>query len=407
MAASVANQAAVPKASNLLTDGADQPAPTEYANGSIHPAGESAEPTKLQDQQDPSLNNSKTTESELDNGVAADAAKAPGVVKTPFVEPLPESQCDPPPQLTAEQEAKYQDLLSTVRSWTTIPNTSGKNSPTAPLTDDERLWLTRECLLRYLRAVKWSAVEAPKRLRGTLTWRREYGVAKHTADYISPENETGKQVLLGYDVKARPCLYLIPSRQNTKRTDRQVQHLVFMLERVIDLMVPGQDSLSLFINYKDSSSGEVPSVSQGREVLSILQTHYPERLGRAYVINLPWYVNGFFKLISPFIDPLTREKLRFNEDLRPHVPPAQLLSTMGGQVEFAYDHATYWPALTKLAEGRRKAQEERWIRGGKKIGESEIYLRGGEANSIAETEDTSTTPDATVANDDKGGSSGV
>lgn len=147
------------------------------------------------------------------------------------------------------------------------------------------MWLTRECLLRYLRATKWNAAEAPKRLLGTLIWRREYGLAKHTASYISPENETGKQVILGYDIAARPCLYLNPAKQNTKKSERQIQHLVFMLERVIDLMIPGQETLSLLVNFKESSSGSNPSVGQGRQTLNILQTHYPERLGRALVIN--------------------------------------------------------------------------------------------------------------------------
>jgi hypothetical protein len=206
-------------------------------------------------------------------------------VKRPFVGPLDESRPTPTPELTAEHQEKYDALLQTVSDWTKIPTKATKDAPLADITDDERMWLTRECLLRYLRATKWDSVEAPKRLLGTLTWRREYGLAEHTADYISPENETGKQVILGYDVNARPCLYLNPAKQNTKTSPRQVEHLVFMLERVIDLMVPRQETLSLLINFKESSSGSNPSVGQGRQVLNILQTHYPERLGRALVIN--------------------------------------------------------------------------------------------------------------------------
>lgn len=210
-------------------------------------------------------------------------ASAP--IRTPFIEPLETSKPAPAPVLTPDQQAKYNSLLHTVSAWTEVPTTSAANSPKAPVTDDERMWLTRECLLRYLRATKWNAAEAPKRLLGTLTWRREYGLASHTASYISPENETGKQVILGYDIAARPCLYLNPGKQNTKKSDRQIQHLVFMIERVIDLMVPGQETLSLLVNFKESSNGSNPSVGQGRQTLSILQMHYPERLGRALVIN--------------------------------------------------------------------------------------------------------------------------
>jgi len=108
-----------------------------------------------------------------------------------------------------------------------------------------------------------------------------------TGDHISPENETGKQIILGFDIAARPCLYLNPGRQNTSASPRQVQHLVFMLERVISMSGPGQETLALLINFKTSKSrsNTAPGIGQGREVLNILQTHYPERLGRALIIN--------------------------------------------------------------------------------------------------------------------------
>ncbi|KAI9803191.1 MAG: hypothetical protein M1825_001982 [Sarcosagium campestre] len=307
-------------------------------------------------------------------------------VKIPFPGPVESATPTPRPELTPDQQTKFKDFLANVSNWTEAPSTSAAGAPSAPLTDDERMFLTHERILQYLRAVKWSPVEAPKRLLATLVWRREYGVAKLTGDYISPENETGKQVLLGYDNAARPCLYLIPSKQNTKTSDRQVEHLVFMVERVIDLMVPGQETLSLLVNFNQSRSRTVPSFGQGKQVLNILQTHYPERLGRALVINLPWFINGFFKLITPLIDPMTREKLRFNEDVRTHVPPSQLWTGMGGDVNFEYDHAIYWPAMLKLAEERRQAYVDRWIKGGKRIGERDGYLRGGQEKSLSEIE---------------------
>jgi CRAL/TRIO domain len=98
--------------------------------------------------------------------------------------------------------------------------------------------------------------------------------------------------------------------------------------------------------------------------------------------TVPFMLWGFFKLITPFIDPLTREKLKFNEDMAQHVPPAQLLQQNGGEVEFEYDHAVYWPALIKLADTRREACQTRWERAGKHLGESEDYLRGGSAESV-------------------------
>ena len=209
--------------------------------------------------------------------------KAPGPQMVPLPAPTPESKPKEREPLTAEQAEKYDWLLSQARTWTDVVSPKA----TTPITDADRLWLTRECLLRFLRACKWHQKEAEKRIRETLAWRRDYGVDGLTPDHISPENETGKQVVLGFDKDGRVCHYLNPGRQNTDPSPRQVQHLVFMLERVIEIMPPQQETLSLLINFKQSKSrsNTAPGIGMAREVLHILQSHYPERLGRALIIN--------------------------------------------------------------------------------------------------------------------------
>lgn len=91
---------------------------------------------------------------------------------------------------------------------------------------------------------------------------------------------------------------------------------------------------------------------------------------------MPWVVWGFFKLITPFIDPLTREKLKFNEDMNQYVPTEQLWTEFDGQLEFEYEHSVYWPALIKLCNERRADRMARWVAGGKLVGELEDYLAG-------------------------------
>ncbi|TAQ90614.1 hypothetical protein B7494_g1071 [Chlorociboria aeruginascens] len=328
---------------------------------------------------------SLTAPSTESSSVAASLREKQSVpLKTPIVDPAASAKPPIAADLTADQQLKYEAVLEAVKGWKEIPSTIGKGGP---ITDNEIMWLTRECLLRYLRATKWSTSEAIKRLLGTLTWRRDYGVEDLTGDYISPENETGKQMIVGYDNGARPCLYLNPGRQNTEPSPRQVQHLVFMVEHVLSFTVPGQETLALLINFKSSKSrtNTAPGIGQGRECLNILQTHYPERLGRALIVNVPWVVWGFFKLITPFIDPLTREKLKFNEDMRQHVPPEQLWTEFQGDLEFEYEHETYWPALLKLCEERRAEYRERWAKAGKHYGESESYLKGANVPRVGQS----------------------
>lgn len=314
------------------------------------------------------------------------ATEAP--LKIPLEHPTESSKPKPQPELTAEQQQKYDWLLNQVKHWSSGADSGVTIAKDAPndLSDDEKRWLTRECLLRYLRATKWNQAQSEKRLVDTLLWRRKFGVwDKLTPEHISPENETGKQVILGFDRDARPCQYLNPGRQNTESSHRQVEHLVYMLERTIDLMPPGQETLALLINFQSSSgrSNTAPPLSIAKEVLSILQTHYPERLGRALIINMPWMVVGFFKIIKPLLDPVTKEKLKFNEDMKAYVPAEQLTTDFSaGELKFEYDHSVYWPALVKLCDQRQEEQKKRWVQGGSLIGESELYLRGGEPKGI-------------------------
>ncbi|CUS09022.1 unnamed protein product [Tuber aestivum] len=294
-----------------------------------------------------------------------------------FTEALPESKPEPEVPLKPDQQEKYAGILAWAQALGPIPVSSEKGAAAREMDDEEKMWLTRECFLRYLRATKWNTADVKRRLEATLVWRREYGVLDHTPEYIEIENQTGKQYVLGFDRNGRPCLYLNPAKQNTEKGPRQIQHLVFMLERVVDLMGPGQDTLALLVDFAASTTSSNPSIAQSRQVLNILQGHYPERLGRSLVTNLPWFVHGFFKIINPFIDPLTRAKLKFNEDMTLHVPAGQLDKKFGGECDFEYDHSIWWPEFIRITGERRALYTARWKELGSKIGASELELKGG------------------------------
>ncbi|CCD25701.1 phosphatidylinositol transporter NDAI_0F03830 [Naumovozyma dairenensis CBS 421] len=300
--------------------------------------------------------------------------------------------------LTTEQKQMYLDVLHHFQDESlTFParekpdesNTTADSKK--PLSEFEKAWLTRECILRYLRATKWVLQDCIARISLSIAWRREFGIShegeengdKLTSDSVAVENESGKQVILGFENDARPILYLKPGRQNTKTSRRQVQHLVFMLERVIDFMPPGQDSLALLIDFKEypdvpkvAGNSKIPPIGVGKEVLHILQTHYPERLGKALLTNIPWLAWTFLKLIHPFIDPLTREKLVFDEPFTKYVPKDQLDSLYGGRLDFTYKHDIYWPSMNEIAKAKREHYLQRFQRFGGKVGLSEVDLRG-------------------------------
>lgn len=76
--------------------------------------------------------------------------------------------------------------------------------------------------------------------------------------------------------------------------------------------------------------------------------------------------------------------MKFNEDLRKHVPPQQLWKASGGDLDFEYEHSKYWPALDAECQKRRAAYKQRWVEAGKSVGEYEEYLRGGDQEPLSQ-----------------------
>ncbi|KAG8772067.1 hypothetical protein FRC16_005745 [Serendipita sp. 398] len=258
----------------------------------------------------------------------------------------------------------------------------------------EKFWLTNDCILRYLRATKWDVPSAIRRLETTLLWRREFGFYTFvTAEHVEPEGMTGKEVIFGYDKDNRPALYMFPSLQNTEESIRQIHFATFMIERTLDLAPPGIENIALFINYGDKSP-KAPSWSMSRNFLSILQSHYPERLGRAMVINVPFLLNAFFKFIMPLVDPITRDKVRFNPKVVQDglIDNDKLLNVhgWGGGVDFEFKHEIYWKTMIEACKTRREEQMQRWKDLGGKIGEDEWLIKGGPTSSSLETTATAT-----------------
>lgn len=198
---------------------------------------------------------------------------------------------------------------------------------------------------RYMRAAKWKFEDAKKRIEKTMEWRREFKPDLIPPEEVRIESETGKIILAGFDKEGRPILYMRPGRENTQTSPRQLRHLVWWLERAKDLMPPGQESLVIIVDYKTATLRTNPSISVARKVLTILQQHYVETLGRAIVVNLPPLLNFFYKGISPFLDPVTRDKMRFNPDLLELIPKEHLDADFGGDYQFEFEPVSYWEQI--------------------------------------------------------------
>ncbi|KAF4573525.1 CRAL-TRIO lipid binding domain superfamily protein [Pleurotus pulmonarius] len=254
--------------------------------------------------------------------------------------PAPGTVVSPIHEYTEEQQAQIKDLKEYADSLL-LPESDSYHQW-------EKRWLNKpDTIPRYMRASKWHYADAQKRIKGTLEWRREFKPDLIVPDDVEVESETGKIILTGFDKDGRPIIYMRPGRENTQRSDRQLRHLVWWLERAKDLMPPGQESLVIIVDYKSTTLRTNPSISIARKVLHILQQHYVETLGRAIVVNLPYILSFFYKGISPFLDPVTRDKMRFNPDLLELIPKSQLDADFGGDYNFEFEPKSYWRQIVE------------------------------------------------------------
>lgn len=155
-------------------------------------------------------------------------------------------------------------------------------------------------------------------------------------------------IVNGFDVHGRPIVWLRPSRENTSPSPAQIRHLVFQLERALDLLPPGATTLALVVDYHGATRGSTPPLDICKSVIHILQNHYCERLGRAAVVNVPTLLQGFFAVVKPLLDPNTREKIAFNPPMQDVVPKQQLDPEFGGELEYEFDKDVYLPALCRI-----------------------------------------------------------
>lgn len=286
----------------------------------------------------------------------------------------------------ASAEARAAALATTITSAPTSPTlpaaiTLAPTSPTLPAIKVARLRelvsgepackhmpLDDACLLRYLSARGMDVEKAAAMLRQTIAWRRSFGADSilDRMDVIRAEARTGKMFVAPFrDREGRPVLVLRPRMENTQQHEGNLYHLVYQLERAVASMAPGGPfKLFLMIDFKGYSVLNAPPMKTTIATVNILQSHYPERLGKAVLLDAPWLFSGAYRAVTPFIDPVTREKISFLSSTEPaHVAQlggmvdcAQVERDLGGLLDAPhYDEESYFAPAADPLQRRARA----------------------------------------------------
>merc|ERR1711971_805140 len=73
----------------------------------------------------------------------------------------------------------------------------------------------------------------------------------------------------------------------------------------------GEYKIVVALDYADYSRANTPPFVTVKNLIIMAQTHYPELLAYLVVVDAPFLLRSLWKLIRPFVDPDTREKVKF------------------------------------------------------------------------------------------------
>jgi CRAL/TRIO domain len=129
--------------------------------------------------------------------------------------------------------------------------------------------------------------------------------------------------------------------------DRMLRNLVNEYEKLADPRLPAcsrksgklLETCCTIMDLKGVGITKAPSVyGYLRSASAISQDHYPERLGKLYLINAPWGFSTVFSVVKSFLDPVTVQKIHvlgsgYQAELLSQVPMENLPKQFGGTCE--------------------------------------------------------------------------
>lgn len=106
------------------------------------------------------------------------------------------------------------------------------------------------------------------------------------------------------------------------------------------------------------------------QTVDTLQSYYPERLGRCFVNNGPFWLSILMKLIDPFLDQVTRSKIAINRKIiaEGYFTPDQAVKEWGGEREFVWECDRYFDKLIEISRKMKEKRLAKWRELGGKVG---------------------------------------
>lgn len=191
---------------------------------------------------------------------------------------------------------------------------------------------------RFLRARDQDIEKASDLFLKYLGWRRTFVPnGSISPSEIPNELAHNKMFMQGVDKSGRPIVVCYGGRHRQNNLDEFKRFVVYTLDKICSRMPRGHEK---FVCIGDLEGwGYSSSDIRGYlAALSILQDCFPERLGKLFIVHVPYIFMTAWKVVYPFIDKRTKKKIIFveNKKLRStllgDIDESQLPVTYGGQL---------------------------------------------------------------------------
>ncbi|KAJ1292703.1 hypothetical protein BS78_01G010300 [Paspalum vaginatum] len=199
-------------------------------------------------------------------------------------------------------------------------------------------------LRRFLRARDHHIGKASAMLLKYLKWKPAAKPLGFIPDAdVANELAQGKLAMQGHDRAGRPMVYVFGARHHPARRDLDEfrRFVVYVLDATVARLPPPGHGQEKFAAVADLAGWGYShcDIRGYLAALDIMQSYYPERLARVFLVHVPYVFMAAWKVVYPFIDDKTKKKFVFVADrdlhrtLREAVDDAQLPEMYGGKLK--------------------------------------------------------------------------
>lgn len=184
---------------------------------------------------------------------------------------------------------------------------------------------------RYVAACKGDRQFAMQRLRTTAEWRAEHSVdsiLQAPIPYFNLLKQNYVHAVIGRSKDGMPVVVegmgkfretMVALRREgivPGKSEEIIHQFVFVLEWITKVLDPTEFPKGQFIRIYDmkgirlSDVADSEAVHLGKQMMDVLENHYPERMAKAFIINVPGFFSALWSMAKPLLDPHTAKKIQ-------------------------------------------------------------------------------------------------